>query len=55
MDSERKGYITVGNVADLLGADATESQVYDMFVEARTSMSNKKDKVRTSGEGGMVG
>ena len=45
MDSERKGYITVQNVADLLGADATEGQVNDMFVEARTSMSNKTDKI----------
>ena len=45
MDGERKGYITAQNVADLLGADATEGQVNDMFEEARASLSNKTDKI----------
>ncbi|GMI31634.1 hypothetical protein TrCOL_g1871 [Triparma columacea] len=45
MDSERKGYITVSNVRDLMGCDATEEAVEEMFKDAKT-------RLRETGVGG---
>ncbi|GMH60707.1 hypothetical protein TrLO_g905 [Triparma laevis f. longispina] len=49
MDAERKGYISADNIADLLGADATEGQVEDMFKDARKSIEGTHiDKINFS-------
>ncbi|GMH71216.1 hypothetical protein TrST_g10482 [Triparma strigata] len=46
MDAERKGYISADNIADLLGADATEGQVEGMFKDARKSIEGRNfDKI----------
>ena len=45
MDSERKGYITVDNVLDLMGSDGTEEGVKKMFSEAQQRLSSKFDKI----------
>lgn len=49
MDNERKGYITVENVQDLMGCDATEETVLEMFKEAKSRLrSSSKDEITFS-------